>query len=335
LTQTPPGHNIRPVKKDPGALKHTRGAYQAGVVSNVRLCEDHFKMRLAVEGFPPTRPGQFIQIRCRPPDEQLRPEILTWPDGRLPQARHEELTKRNPLLRRPLSLAGRMDKQCRSVELELIYRTIGSGTRWLAGIKPGEQVSILGPLGNGFTIRKGRPRAVLVGGGVGIPPLLYQACELVRSGINVAAFSGARSAGLVPLSVVPGKTPSREGDPDDSIAEYSAIGVSSAVATDDGSLGCPGLVSDVFKRWIEHAGINPGEIVVYSCGPEAMMRAVGEYCVARGIECQLAMERHMACGMGTCQGCVVKIRSENESRWSYRLCCTDGPVFDARELYWD
>jgi len=74
--------------------------------------------------------------------------------------------------------------------------------------------------------------------------------------------------------------------------------------------------------------------VAYCCGPEALMKAVGEICITRGIECQLALERYMACGMGTCQSCNVRIRDDSTRGWSYKLCCTDGPIFDAREVVW-
>ncbi|MCP4594043.1 MAG: dihydroorotate dehydrogenase electron transfer subunit, partial [bacterium] len=78
-----------------------------------------------------------------------------------------------------------------------------------------------------------------------------------------------------------------------------------------------------------------GRLVVYSCGPEPMMRAVGRMCVDRDIDCQLALERHMGCGMGTCQSCVFRMRADNEQGWVYKLVCTDGPVFAARDIVWD
>ena len=106
------------------------------------------------------------------------------------------------------------------------------------------------------------------------------------------------------------------------------------IATDDGSLGYPGLVSEAFGRWLTTLEIDPKQLTTYACGPEPMMQAVGEICTPRGIGCQLALERHMACGMGTCQSCVVKIREKSDRGWSYKLCCADGPVFEAADVIW-
>ena len=95
-----------------------------------------------------------------------------------------------------------------------------------------------------------------------------------------------------------------------------------------------GTISEAFARWFEHHDFDPRDMAVYACGPEPMARAVGDICVKRGMECQLALERHMACGMGTCQSCVVKVRDATPAGWSFKLCCADGPVFDAKELLW-
>jgi dihydroorotate dehydrogenase electron transfer subunit len=110
--------------------------------------------------------------------------------------------------------------------------------------------------------------------------------------------------------------------------------VPSVLATDDGSLGVPGLVSDAFIRHLESDRGAWGDLAAYCCGPEPLMRAVGNACIERGIECYLAMERHMACGVGTCQSCVCRIKADNERGWDYKLCCTDGPVFEARAVVW-
>ena len=88
-------------------------------------------------------------------------------------------------------------------------------------------------------------------------------------------------------------------------------------------------------RWIENSAANSSELVVYSCGPEPMMEAAANLCRKSGIECYLSLERRMACGMGTCQSCIIKIADESDSGWNYRLCCKDGPVFDAANIIWD
>lgn len=311
-----------------------RGTFRGRVTSNDRICDEHYRLALRVGGFPPSQAGQFVQLQCRRPGPRAGAREVDWPKGAGPHFTQPELTDGEPLLRRPMSIASARTGADGTAEIQIIYRTIGVGTHWLAGVKAGEDLSILGPLGNAFPIRPRKARAALVGGGVGIPPMLYLAEALAASGRKTAAFSGARSAALLPLELLPGEKVSPRGAPSRCVAEFATRGADAAVATDDGSLGLHGLVTVAFERWLDSSGVSPDELVVYSCGPEAMMRAVGETCTAGGIECYLSMERHMGCGMGTCQSCVVKIRNGAPDGWSYKLCCTDGPVFDAREIIW-
>ena len=314
----------------------TRGTFLGEAVANDRLCDEHYRLKLRLEAFPPSRPGQFIQLLCGPGGKREPYRLLEWADGKLPKFTRPELTEVRPLLRRPLSIAGRRDGRG-GVELELIYRVVGTGTRWLSTVKPGEELSVLGPLGNAFAVRQEKPAAALVAGGVGIPPMIYLAEALAAAGKQAAALCGARTACLLPLTVKARGKALPSGKPTPCVKEFAAYGVNAAVATDDGSLGFKGLVSSAFEGWLEDAKGGDEGLVVYSCGPEAMMKAVGDACIARGIECQLALERHMACGMGTCQSCIVKVRDAGAPQgrgWSYKLCCTDGPVFDAREIVW-
>ena len=313
----------------------SRGTFQCEVLANDELCDAHYRLALSVPRFPPTRPGQFVQIQCRQPTERLGVQVADWPQDRLPQVSQSELTGPEPLLRRPMSLAGRRTRPRGAVELHLIYRCVGAGTRWLAGVRPGETLSVLGPLGNAFAIRDDKPVAVMVGGGVGIPPLLYLAESLAAAGKDSVAFGGARTASLLPLHLSASDEASPDGVPRPCVAEFAAHGIATSVATDDGTLGFAGLVSEPFRRWMNSRD-SPGEnVVVYCCGPEAMMQAVAGICIARGVECRLSLERHMACGMGTCQSCICKVRTDEAGGWTYKLCCTDGPVFDAREVVWD
>ena len=317
------------------ATTRRRGTFLAEVLANDKLCAEHGLLRLGVEGFPPSRPGQFVQVQCCRADRPSRPRAVDWPDGRPPQLTQPDLVRAEALLRRPFSLAGRRDLAGRRAQLEIIYRVVGSGTSWLEGASPGDSVSVLGPLGNAFAIRDGKPAAALVGGGVGIPPMLYLAEALARHGKRVTAFCGVRARDLLPLKLTGEAKVSPAGAPSLCIAEFAAHGVETVLATDDGSLGMKGFVPEAFERWLGSRAAGGDGLVVYSCGPEPMMRAVGETCVARGIECQLALERHMGCGMGTCQSCVVRIRADNEAGWAYKLVCTDGSVFDARDVLWD
>ena len=310
----------------------TRGTFIAEVLVNEAICDGHWRMVLDVGAFPPSRAGQFVQLLCRPPSEQAGPTVVDWPTDRPPHFTQPELTDRQPLLRRPLSLAGRRDHARGAAELDIIYRVIGTGTTWMSTVGPGENLSILGPLGNAFAISPDKPFAAIVSGGMGIPPMMYLAETLATAGKNTTAFCGARTASLLPLRLLPTGKVSTRGAPTHCAAEFAAHDIDTAIATDDGSLGLGGFVSEALQNWLDENTLE--DVVVYACGPEAMMRAVGDICIARGVECQLALERHMACGMGTCQSCVVKIRDASEQGWSYKLCCSDGPVFDARDVVW-
>jgi dihydroorotate dehydrogenase electron transfer subunit len=118
------------------------------------------------------------------------------------------------------------------------------------------------------------------------------------------------------------------------VADFRRAGCRVQVATDDGSVGRRGLVTDLLESWLEgdgnrHAGARP---TVYACGPEGMLKAVRRIALAAGLPCQLSLEANMACGFGGCMGCAIPVRGEGMG--AYKLCCKDGPVFDARELRW-
>ena len=312
----------------------SRGVFEAEVTANDRICLEHYRLCIRLGEFPPTVPGQFVQLQCRPLEAQVGWQEADWPPDRPPTLRQGELVAAQPLLRRPFSLAGRRDADGHA-ELDIIYRVIGAGTGWLAGVRPTNRLSVLGPLGNGFAIRPDAPAAAIVGGGVGIPPMIYLAEALRRAGKGVTAFCGARSGSLLPLRLREGTRVPADVCPTPCAEPLAGVGVESVIATDDGSLGVKGLVSEALERWLGAQAAPAERMVVYCCGPEEMMRAVGDTCIAAGIECQLAMERHMACGMGTCQSCVVKIRDDSPAGWAFKLCCTDGPVFDARNVVWE
>ena len=310
-----------------------RGAYVGHVVANRRVCDAHYLLRLAFDKFPATRPGQFVQLQCRGLTAQVTAREVDWPAGGWPRLAQAELVDKEPLLRRPLSLAGRTEGPD-GPQLDIIYRAIGTGTHWLTSVREGVALSVLGPLGNAFPISPAKKNAALIGGGVGIPPMIYLAEALGAAGKNAVAFSGIRSVRLLPLTVAKDVAACREGRPGLCVQEFARYGVRSVIATDDGSMGFAGPVGKAFANWLDAGGPAADDLVVYSCGPEAMMRAVADLCIARGIECHLALERHMACGVGTCQSCVVKIRSDNDRGWEFKLCCTHGPVFDARSVLW-
>ena len=289
---------------------------------------------MLVGEFPPSQPGQFIQLLCRPICDQADLLEVDFSADRPPKFTQPELIDHEPLLRRPLSLAGQDTGPDGRDRLFVIYRAIGTGTTWLGGVRPGQTLSVLGPLGNGFEIDPDVPMAVLVGGGVGIPPMIYLASALAAAGKEVVVFSGVQTAELLPLTLVDGQEVSSAGVPTACVEQFAASGALSVIATDDGSLGVKGFITDALADWLADRDLTGKDVVVYSCGPEAMMKSAGDVCQGRSIRCQLAMERHMACGMGTCQSCVVKIRDASEAGWSFKLCCSDGPVFDSHDIIW-
>ena len=316
------------------AESRPRGTFQASVLSNRQICLDHYLLVLEARGFPPSRPGQFVHIRCGAGGPVPGAVEADWPAGAMPNLSGEELHSRQPLLRRPFSLGGRRDRDDGAAELDIIHHVVGAGTSWMAGLSAGDAVGLAGPLGNGFTVLTDPPAAVLVGGGVGIPPLLYLAEALGAAGKEVVAFAAARTARSLPLSIVPSEAVNSSGRPTMCIREFAAHGAASVVATDDGSLGVAALAHEAVAAYLDRRG-KDDDLAVYACGPEPMLKAVAEICRRRQMPCQVALERHMACGMGTCQGCIVKVRDDSAPGWRYKLACTDGPVFEAPELVWE
>ncbi len=351
-----------------------RGRFDAIVIANRQVCREHFSLRLRIVGkFPATLPGQFIQIGCRPPagGEQsalLSDVDLDWEPGQRLGLEQAELTAPLALLRRPFSLAGRGDDQ-QGTWIEIVHRVVGVGTQWLAQLQPGQSVDLLGPLGNHFALSPGKSLGLLVGGGVGLPPMFYLAQALRRAGWQATAFVGALSRELLAMTLPEvstdaaadaasdaGIAESFAGSPSvsiandacvtlSSVAEFAAHGVGTVITTNDGSLGIKGLITRGLEMYLQ--GLSPTDLarsVIFTCGPEPMMHAVAKLGSARGVECQVCLEQAMACGMGTCQSCVVKIEDRDrpqahtpspENRpWRYRLACTDGPVFDARQVIW-
>jgi len=129
--------------------------------------------------------------------------------------------------------------------------------------------------------------------------------------------------------------------PQADIEEFAQYGVDSVVATDDGSLGFTGYVTQALEHFLSESNISREDPVIYTCGPELMMKRVATIAAERGIECQVAVERAMACGMGTCQSCCIRVKKPDPSQpplagsdWCWRLACTDGPIFRGAELLW-
>jgi dihydroorotate dehydrogenase electron transfer subunit len=314
-----------------------RGQFIARVVANVPLCREHFRLVLVLDEFPATEPGVFVQVSCRDPDaDQAATErIVEW-DGQHRPAIDSDLAAPSAMLRRPFSLAGRRDT-ADGIELDIIHRVVGIGTQWLSELKPGGRVGILGPLGNTFTLPAKDETAVLVGGGVGIPPMLYLAEKLAAR--RAVAFSGALTRDLIPLTITGPGSAADEAAPLLHVAEFARHGIPSIITTDDGSYGFRGFVTQALEQYLDARRGQP--LLIYTCGPEPMMKRVADIAAARDIDCQIAVERAMACGMGTCQSCCIRVRKPDPSQpplvgsdWCYRLACTDGPVFRGADLLW-
>jgi len=341
-----------PIQNDPSRLPspavRSRGRFDAAVVFNRLICREHYLLRVRIpEGFPATQPGQFVQLGCRPPDRAIDMDRLLsaqheWTAGQRVVPEQPELCGRLAMLRRPFSIAGRGDDPQGSW-IEVIHRVVGTGTQWLAGLREGDAVDLIGPLGNWFSLRPGKSVGLLVGGGVGLPPMFYLAQALKRAGWKTVGFVGAMAGDLLAVTFVDGVAPGRNGEVASSVQEFARHGFGSVVTTDDGSVGLRGQITDGLGRYLKSQPRDEAaQAVVFTCGPEPMMHAVAGLAAAHGVACQVCLEQAMACGMGTCQSCVVKIEEYKSPHaatpdgrpWRYRLACTDGPVFDAGVVVW-
>ncbi len=278
----------------------------ARIVSNEQVCSEHFRLVLESEGFPDAEPGQFVQVSAV-----------------------DSSAGNSPLLPRAFSIGGQ-----RAGELEILYRVIGVGTRWLSRLTRQQEVRILGPLGNCFPISQTKTGAFLVAGGVGLPPLLWLAERLALSGKSSVAFVGAQRDDLLPLSLSNEAT--SNSDPCEAAmqsVEFNRSGTPLVTSSDDGSVGFHGTIVEAMQKYLSVNEVAIDDTVVYSCGPNAMMQATAKLCQRMGLECLVSLERPMACGIGTCQSCIVSVEEGTQSR--YALCCSEGPVFPAEKINWN
>jgi dihydroorotate dehydrogenase electron transfer subunit len=305
----------------------------ARVVANQPVCREHREIELLAPDLPESAPGQFLQLRCAPA-VQRRPRILEWNPGGFPShAEHAQCDAPHAFLHRPFSIADRWRDADGASHVVIISRTVGRGTAWLEQLKPGETLDVTGPLGRGFSFPADAGPSLLIGGGVGIPPLLYLARILDESGRHdVTAIFGATTRALLPLRL--SSEPSAAGRPLPCAELAGSSRFPTVITTDDGSLGMRGVVTDALRAW--HAGLGGGPArggQVFTCGPTAMLRAVAEATRELGLDCQMCIERMMGCGLGTCLSCVVRVRDpDRPDGWRWALTCSDGPVFDRDEL---
>jgi dihydroorotate dehydrogenase electron transfer subunit len=217
--------------------------------------------------------------------------------GQFFQIKRPEFT--SPMLRKPISV---FDIQGDLVSF--MVKRLGKGTGQLSQLRAADDIDILGPLGNGFPLPEGS-KAVLVSGGIGYPPLYYLKKQLEQVGKSVYWLHGGRC--------------------DDDIFPADEIW------TDDGSCGSKGFVTDGLKSFLEKHKPD----VIYACGPNPMLKACHQIAEKHGINLYVSLEEYMACGIGVCHGCAVKVKDDSDIGVTYKTVCKDGPVFDAREVVWE
>ncbi|MCG3136627.1 MAG: Dihydroorotate dehydrogenase B (NAD(+)), electron transfer subunit [Phycisphaerae bacterium] len=300
---------------------------------NEPRCREHYCLQIRCQQFPAAEPGQFVHLIHQqhplPPTARERNHEQPWMNG--PPSSSNEL-----LIRRAFSIAGIQQLDPESVLIDVIYRVVGKGTRWMASQRPGDPINVLGPLGNCFTTQPRQQSALLVAGGVGVPPMIWWAEELRRRNISTVAIIGVQRADLLPLKLVPATMAQWTGYPPIfAIEEFARSQVPVLITTDDGTLGTRGWVTDALQHYLTEQQPAPTTTQIYTCGPEVMMRRVAETGEHYHFPVQVCMERSMACGMGTCQSCVVAVQDDAAlDGWRYELCCSDGPIFDGRRLRW-
>ncbi|MBP3309983.1 MAG: dihydroorotate dehydrogenase electron transfer subunit [Ruminococcus sp.] len=256
-------------------MKYTQGKY---IISRkTAIARDIYSFTIACpEVAEAAQPGQFVHIRAN-----------------------------GFTLRRPISICG-IDKA--KGTLRIVFEIRGEGTAEIAKLNEGDLIDMLAPLGHGFTVNPEFKRVVLIGGGIGTPPML----PLAQSyGDKATAICGFRNASAVILQ-----------------EDFRNSGAETILCTDDGSMGIHGFVTQPFTEIAGKENID----AVYACGPMPMLRGIAEICREKGIYCEISLEERMACGIGACLGCACKTKRNDEEYFAH--VCKDGPVFNAEEVLW-
>ena len=287
--------------------KEARGTIfleQARVISQLAYDAEQFVLRLAApKCAAKAQPGTFAHLTC---------------DPRIP-------------MRRPLSI---MRADPKAGWIEILYKVLGPGLQALAARRAGDELTVLGPIGKSFVARAGRPRALLLGGGVGIPPMIFLAERLgelkafkplVLMGSEVPfPFRTRPSSILLP------------GVPEGSIACMPLLeewGVPSRLASKADFPGCyRGFVTELAHEWLSSLGpAELSEVEIFCCGPTPMLKATAALARRHGVPCQVSLEEFMACAVGGCAGCTVQVRTPEGP--AMQRVCVDGPVFDAYAVF--
>jgi len=289
-----------------------KGQFDARVCSNAQAGKRFWRLRLELNGdgaksFAAALPGQFAELDVSNlplPNKENIPDDLRDSAGR------------SILLRRPFSFSDITASETKT-EVEILYCVRGPGTLRMTSLREDGRVSIIGPLGNGFSVPADKQTALLVAGGMGIAPLEYlrKFLSVNHPKMKIIIFVGARTAQEL------------------SCGPEGCMGGSEAIlATDDGSVGFKGPITLCLEEWLQKTGLTGSQCVMYACGPEAMLAKIAEIARIQDADCQVSLERMMACGIGICQSCAVECIVPNSKETVYKLCCEDGPVFDSREI---
>ena len=273
------------------------------VLENEPIARDTFRLRLDDSRMARAiRPGQFLMIR---------PAIGN-----------------DPLLGRPFALYQTAEHRDGAPgAVEVVYLVIGRGTRALARLRAGDEVTTWGPLGNGFGPPPTAGPVVFVAGGIGQTPFL----ALGQSWLGRVGYGEEGGAGAPKVESATMLYGVRSKEYAAGLDDFATSGIAVDLATDDGSIGHRGFVTDLLRRRIDR-GDRPAHVV--GCGPPAMLAALAKIVADHGIPCDLSLENHMACGFGVCFSCVAPIH-QPDGTTDLRRVCVEGPIFPARDVAWD
>ncbi len=303
-----------------------KGVFLATVCANKQIGWRFYRLGLefsgaGAEAFADFKAGQFAELdlsyAALPSAEAIPKELV-------------DASHRRILLRRPFSFAD-VDAKKDKTRVDILYCVLGPATLRMTTLSAGDSVSVIGPLGNGFWVPEDKKRALLVAGGMGAGPLqhLTKVLTVDSPDIEVMVFAGAKTAKELPFESRLDEISQQLGF---SLREFAKYGIESLVATDDGSAGFEGTVANCLSDWLGQQNLVSEDTIIYSCGPEAMLAQIARIAGDKKIDCQVSMERMMACGIGVCQSCAVECRVNGSHETIYKLCCKDGPVFDSREV---
>ncbi|MCC7475207.1 MAG: dihydroorotate dehydrogenase electron transfer subunit [Pirellulales bacterium] len=276
-------------------------ALRVRIVENIRLARETYRVRFECPEIARfIVPGQFLMLRLAGLND--------------------------PLLGRPLALYDTvLDSSGSPCAIDVVYLTLGKMTRRLARCRPGDELEVWGPLGNGFP-GVAAEHLIMVAGGIGQTPFLALGQE----------YLGMRRYGSPPRTVPRGNHATlcygvRSADLLAGVEHFRSAGFDVRLSSDDGSAGHPGLVTDTLQQVLGESGVI--NRLVVSCGPEPMLKAVSGLCEHMGVPCLVSLETPMACGVGICFSCVARVRQPNGG-WDYKRTCVEGPVFRSQEIEW-